>query len=47
VIAYNCFLKQSRRIVQDLEHVASDFLHTAIENQLTRSEIEHGHPVTE
>ncbi|MGH8550002.1 MAG: MotA/TolQ/ExbB proton channel family protein [Methylococcales bacterium] len=48
VIAYNCFLKQSRRIVAILEHVASDFLHSTIENHLTRSErIEHGQPVTE
>lgn len=48
VIAYNCFLKQSRRIVAVLEHVASDFMHSTIENHLTRSEmIEHGHTVTE
>ncbi|MGH8547631.1 MAG: MotA/TolQ/ExbB proton channel family protein [Methylococcales bacterium] len=48
VIAYNCFLKQSRRIVAILEHVANDFLHSTIENQLTRTEmIEHGRTITE
>lgn len=48
VIAYNCFLKQSRRIVLVLEHVAGDFLHATIESHLIQSEfIEHGHPVTE
>ncbi|MGH8475704.1 MAG: MotA/TolQ/ExbB proton channel family protein [Methylococcales bacterium] len=48
VIAYNCFLKQSRRIVASLEYVANDFLQSTMEHHLTRIEVtEHGHAVTE
>ncbi len=48
VIAYNCFLKQSRRIVAILEHVASDFLHSTMETHLTQTTMtEHGSKVTE
>jgi biopolymer transport protein ExbB len=48
VIAYNFFLRQNRRIVAALDHLAADFLHTSIEDHLTQATVnEHGHTVTE
>jgi biopolymer transport protein ExbB len=44
VIAYNFFLRQSRKIASNLDHFASDFLHSTIEAHLTAAtETEHGH----
>jgi biopolymer transport protein ExbB len=36
VIAYNVFLRQNRQVVASLEHVATDFLRSCIENDLSQ-----------
>jgi biopolymer transport protein ExbB len=36
VIAYNVFLRQNRRVIASLEHVATDFLRSCIENDLSQ-----------
>jgi biopolymer transport protein ExbB len=44
VIAYNFFLRQNRRIVAALDHLAADFLHSSIETHLIQATAnEHGH----
>ena len=44
VIAYNFFLRQNRRIVAVLDHLASDFLHATIQDHLIQHTVsEHGH----
>jgi biopolymer transport protein ExbB len=48
VIAYNFFLRQNRRNVSVLEHFASDFLHTTIQDYLIEQTVdEHGHAHSE
>ena len=36
VIAYNFFLRQNRQVLATLEHVATDFLRSCIENDLSQ-----------
>jgi len=44
VIAYNFFLRQNRRLLGNLEHFATDYLRSCIENDLTQaSETDHVH----
>lgn len=48
VIAYNFFLRQNRRIITALDHFASDFLHTTIQDHLIQQTvIEHGHTIAQ
>ncbi|QFY45212.1 MotA/TolQ/ExbB proton channel family protein [Candidatus Methylospira mobilis] len=48
VIAYNFFLRQNRRNVAILDHFASDFLHTTIQDHLIAQTVdEHGHAHSE
>lgn len=35
VIAYNFFLRQNRQVLASLEHIATDFLRSCIENDLS------------
>ncbi|MDD2738331.1 MAG: MotA/TolQ/ExbB proton channel family protein [Methylomonas lenta] len=37
VIAYNFFLRQNRQVLATLEHIATDFLRSCIENDLNQS----------
>jgi biopolymer transport protein ExbB len=48
VIAYNFFLRQNRKIVATLDHFASDFLHSTIQDHLVQNTVsEHGLSTTE
>ncbi|MBS1211858.1 MAG: MotA/TolQ/ExbB proton channel family protein, partial [Proteobacteria bacterium] len=48
VIAYNFFLRQSRKLTAALDHFAADFLHSTIEDHLTGQTVrEHGHASAE